>query len=206
MKKFLIITTLIATVGFVLYLGLGTSISRLNLDILVPTESPAEEQLVPIEPDEVFAEPITYGALKQSYSHTAFSFNYSEGFKILLNQISATELAPSRVEGEIITVENSKGSGFQILITSFDEPGPITPERIWQDEPEADIIDPKWADLDGIKTIAFYGYNEDMGETFEVWPIYKGKLYQIAGPKTAEDLIVETLETGRWIPVEKRRP
>jgi len=202
MKKFLIITTLIATVGFVLYLN----ISRLNLDILAPTESPAEEQLVLIEPDEVFAEPIMYGALKQSYSHATFSFNYSEGFKILLNQISATELAPSRVEGEIITVENSKGSGFQILITSFDEPGPITPERIWQDEPEADIIDPKWADLDGIKTIAFYGYNEDMGETFEVWPIYKGKLYQIAGPKTAEDLIVETLETWRWIPLEKSRP
>lgn len=149
------------------------------------------ENLVVIgEPDPVFAKPITYSSLNQIYNSANFSFKYPDKFKAMSNFISPTE--------EIVTVENPDGSGFQIYIIPWDEPGPITPERIWEDLPEADVLEPKNALLDDVKTLVFYGYNGDMGETFEAWTVYKGKLYQIAGPKTAEKLITETLETWDW--------
>lgn len=124
----------------------------------------------------------------KTYQTKDFSFKYDERFKITNTLNNGNE---------ITTAEDDK-FGFQIFIMPFDEPGPITPERILQDVPDMEINDPKNADLDGVKTLVFNGYDEDMGETFEAWIVHKGKLYQIAGPKIARQIIIETLETWRW--------
>ncbi len=178
--------------GIALYFGLNDkdSLTRLNLVNVMPSVTPAEGQEAVIESDPVFAQPLIYGQLKQLYSGQNYSFKYPDGFKVSPSPVGDLE--------EIVTIENSKGSGFQIFILAFDESGPITPERIQQDLPDAEINDPKNADLDGAKTLVFNGYDEDMGETFESWTVHKGKLYQISGPKTAERLVIETLETWEW--------
>ena|SRR3989344_5413619 len=189
MKKLFIIVVVVI-VGAVVYFGFEgkDKMSKIASD-LTPTESPSEEQPTLIEPDAVFLEPVTFSVLKESYSHANFSFKYSEGFKVTSVPVEG---------GEIVTIENEKGSGFQIYIIPFDELGMITPERIWQDLPDAVVDDPKNADLDGVKTLVFNGYDENFGDTFEAWVNNKGKLYQISGPKTATDLIIETLETWDW--------
>ena len=124
----------------------------------------------------------------KTYETNSFSFKYSENFKITsaLNEGS-----------EIITAEDDK-FGFQIFIMSFDEPGPINKERILQDVPDMQINNPGQAKLDGIETLIFNGYNEDMGETFEAWVVYKGKLYQIMTKREQEKLLEEVLETWKW--------
>lgn len=200
MKKLLILSIIVIVAGVVLYFGMsGKKLSQISNLGSSPTESQTEgqeEKLAPVEPNEIFAEPVVYGALKESYSGQNFSFKYPDGFKV--SSVPASQPSPSEVEGEIITLENNKGNGFQIFAMSFDEPGPITPERIWRDQPDAEINDPKNAQLDDLKALVFNGYDEDLGETFEAWAVYKNKLYQISGPKTAEKLITETLETWRW--------
>ncbi len=197
MKKFIIIAVVVVIAGSVVYFRFGGK-EKLN-QIVNPEASPADsadqEQLSPDEPDKVFSEPVTFSSLTQVYSGTNFSFKYSAGFKATL--VPATQ-PDSGVAGEVVTVENSKGSGFQVFSMPFNESGPITPERIKKDQPDADVLEPKNAQLDGVQALVFYGYNGDMGETFEVWAVRKGKLYQIAGPKTAEDLIIKTLETWDW--------
>lgn len=193
MKKLLfIILLLVVAGGSVYYFGFYGN-NPANISETVSDDSGSgetvDENAPLLEEDPVFKEPVSFSALKESYSHTGFSFKYSEGFKV----------SSSTVEGgEMVAVENEKGSGFQIFFSSFDEPGPITPERIWQDMPDMAINDPKNADLDGSKALVFYGSDEVMGETFEVWTVRRGKLYQITGPKTAEQLIIETLETWTW--------
>ena len=188
MKK-LIIAVVVVVAGAGLYFSLGKTSLRSDLNEVLESNSPGPSFGSAGEAD-VFAEPVEFTSLKQTYSGTGFSIKYPDGFKVSSNPVSATE--------EIVTVENPKGSGFQVFIMLWDEPDPITPERIWQDIPDADVLEPKNAELDGAKTLVFYGYNEDMGETFEAWAVYKGKLYQIAGPKTAEELITKTLETWSW--------
>src|SRR3989344_3965571 len=51
-------------------------------------------------------------------------------------------------EEELITIENGEGAGLQIFVTPFDEPGPITEERIREDLPDAEIYEPGLAKLD----------------------------------------------------------
>lgn len=203
MKKFLIFIVIIGIAGVAVYFGFnGKDFAQVSGPVEPGSETSgtldsgeaAAGSSTAWEPDPIFAEPVVYGQLKQSYSGSGFSFKYSDGFKVASN----LSPAPSGIEGETVTVENQKGSGFQIFIIAFDEPGPITPERIWQDMPDMEINDPKNAQLDGVKTLVFNGYDEDMGETFEAWVVRKGKLYQISGPKTAEKLMIETLETWEW--------
>ncbi|MEK7616110.1 MAG: hypothetical protein AAB420_02810 [Patescibacteria group bacterium] len=115
-----------------------------------------------------------------------FTVTYPAGYKV------------SSAASGVTTVENEEGRGFQIAVTAFDEPGPITEERIRQDLPDAEINEPAWYELDGEKTFVFYGFDEDLGETFEVWTVHGGKLYQIMGTKTDEEVITKTLKTWKW--------
>ena len=101
-------------------------------------------------------------------------------------------------EEELITIENGEGAGLQIFVTPFDEPGPITEERIREDLPEAEIYEPGLAKLDGEMSFLFYGFDEDLGETFEVWAVHKGKLFQIMSAKVDESLVEKTLDTWKW--------
>ena len=182
MKK-LFITIIVLAIGFlVYYFSFGE-----------PNSSPAISPLpeISLSMEAVFAEPIVYTSLKNNYSGDNFSFKYPDGFKALSNMVAEDE-------GEVVTIENNKGSGFQIFVSVFDEPGPITPEKIQEDLPEAVINDPKNAQLDSSKALVFNGYDDVFGDTFEVWVINKGRLYQIVGPKTATKLITETLETWNW--------
>lgn len=190
-KKLLIITTIAIGLGIVFYSGFDgkDKLANITADSSSDQLSPDQQENV-VEPDKVFMEPVVFGSLKQEYTSSDFSFKYSDGFKVLSNQINIAQ--------EIVSIENGKGSGFQIFILSFDESSPITPERIRKDLPDMQINDPKNADLDGAKTLVFNGYDDDMGETFEAWVVYKGKLHQITGPKTAEKLITQTLETWTW--------
>ena len=124
----------------------------------------------------------------KEYKTNEFSFRHSEKLKITgtLNE-----------GNEVIIAEDDK-FGFQIFIMPFDESRPITKERIWQDMPDMEINDSGEAMLDGAKTLVFYGYNEDIGETFEIWAVHKGKLYQIMTGKNAEELLIGILETWDW--------
>lgn len=171
-----------------LYFGFGKNNFGRN-DTNLETNPDANNVSIPIELDEVFAEPVVYSALNRLYSREDFSFKYPDGFK--------ATTTPAET-GEAVVVENANGSGFQIFSSPFDEPGPITPERIWQDQPDMEINNPRNANLDGVKALVFNGYDEALGETFEVWTVHNGKFYQIAGPKTTEQLIIETLEKWEW--------
>lgn len=190
MKKIIIITIILGVAGSVYYFGFGRGDEIGNL---TKNEQDQENKESPDNAEEiseqVFAEPVEFSSLKNNYSGNNFSFKYPDGFKALSNMIE---------DGSIVTVENSKGSGFQIFSSVFDESGPITPERIMEDIPDIVINDPKNAQLDSVQALVFTGYDEVFGDTFEVWVVNKGQLYQIVGPKTAEKLITETLETWSW--------
>jgi hypothetical protein len=189
-RKFIFILIIAVTAGTGLYLGLD---GKGRLAQILPSDDQSTEEttqnLPPLVVSEVFREPVVYGALSQTYSRSDFSFSYPTGFRV--NSVPVEG-------GEMVTIENQDGTGFQIFIIPFDEPGMITPERIRQDLPDAIINEPKVADLDGVRTLVFSGYDEALGDTFEAWAVDGGKLYQISGPETATDLVIETLETWDW--------
>lgn len=136
------------------------------------------------------SEPSESSATATPENTADFSMRYPDNYKVYHSSASSDE--------QITTIENADGRGFQISVTPFDEPGPITAERIRQDEPDAVINNPGAAKLDGELSFVFYGKDPDLGDTFEVWTVHGGKLYQIMGIKADEQLISDAINTWKW--------
>lgn len=124
----------------------------------------------------------------QNQDHS-FSFKYPADFKVVSNQLDNLQ--------EIITAEKDAQTGFQIFIMPFDEPGTLTPERIRQDIPDMVIENLANSKIDTEQALIFHSNSEDLGDTFEVWFVSKGKLYQVSARKAVENLVKEILLT--WV-------
>lgn len=138
-------------------------------------------------------------------SKYGFSFKHPSGFKVIYNPLEGGQ--------EIITVEKdqsgpvpSEPEGFQIFILPFDEPfdftqgkpGPITPERIKRDMPDLIIDNPQYISLDKTQALTFYSFDQDLGETYEVWFTHKGKLYQVTTYKKLSELVKQVVGTWKF--------
>jgi hypothetical protein len=97
---------------------------------------------------------------------------------------------------KILAEEGSQAKqGFEITIMPFDEPGPLTLERIQKDLPDMAmdnisniLISPN------INGVSFSSFDENIGSTYEVWFIASGSLYEItayAGYETELNQIIK---------------
>ena len=96
------------------------------------------------------------------------------------------------------------GNSFQIFITPFDENGPITPERIKKDLPNAVVENPTPVKVAGAQALSFVGAGDGF-KTAEVWfvwppaPYPNGNyLYQITSRLEDAALIENILKTWRF--------
>ena len=158
-------------------------------------------------------------------SQYGFSFSYPEGFnisdfddgggKIILVQSNGSDTTY-----KTDTTDESYG-GFQIFIAGFDEPGPITKERILKDIPDMVIINEKEILVGGEKALSFISQDELGGEMREIWVVHPvrsrspeatadpladrtsngasgGYLYQIMGYRNFEKELLEIMKTWRF--------
>jgi len=144
-----------------------------------------------------------------------FSFNYpkdivisefaeGEQGNIILGQWAgeqASEPSQSSAErlrrgGSETGSEPDKKFAFQIFISEFDEPGPITAERIKQDLPEMAVEEPIHVIITKSKLTAliFHSQEEGLGKTREIWFVYNNYLYQITAYAGQDRLIGRVLE------------
>mgnify|MGYP001578783188 FL=1 len=133
-----------------------------------------------------------------------FSFNYSKEF-------SASEF--SEGEADVILIKDVTGDGFQISITPFDEPfdsaqgksGPITKERILKDIPNMRIGNDKEISVGGEtdsisspqKALSFMSQDTSL-ETFEIWFVRGGNLYQISAFPSFSNKLEEIIKTWKF--------
>ena len=118
-----------------------------------------------------------------------FSFKYPDGFNI-------SEFKEG--EGDIVLAQmQGKEIGFQFFIMPFDEPGPITAERIKQDLPDMKINNPQSVIIgkNNIKALIFFTNDSGFGLAREVWFIYQGNLYQVSTYAKLDLFIGQVLST-----------
>ena len=118
------------------------------------------------------------------YVNQAFGFSF-----VHPEEVSVTEFADE--DGTIVLAQKSGGESFQVFITPFDEPGPITAERIEKDLPGMQMEQPQEVQLAGelgISTLVFFS-TQNGTRTREAWffwpedPEPDGNyLYQITAP------------------------
>ena len=92
--------------------------------------------------------------------------------------------------------ENEKG--FQIFIAAFDEPGPITKERILKDIPDMVISNEKEILVGGERALSFTSQDDLGNETQETWLVHSGNLYQISVFPSFEKELLEILKTWKF--------
>lgn len=141
--------------------------------------------------------PIDKSGLTEEYINYdfGFSFKYPKGFNVseLDDDSGHTVLVQS------YEVEPRKG--FQIYISEFDEPEPLTAERILQDLPPSEVIDPKGVLIGegkAINAVIFLSTSPSFGKTREIWFAREGFLYQVTTYEGQDNFIGPILETFRF--------
>ena len=92
----------------------------------------------------------------------------------------------------------SPGEGYQIFVVPYDK-SEITRERFLTDDPSGVMKDAKDITIDGTPAKSFFGYNDQMGNTREVWFIHGGYLYEVTTYKPLAPWLTEILQTWKFL-------
>jgi hypothetical protein len=92
----------------------------------------------------------------------------------------------------------SQGEGFQIFVVPYAHSA-ITPERFRIDDPSGVMKDAKETDVDRTPAKSFFGYNDQMGDTREVWFIHGGFLYEVTTYKPLDAWLTAILQSWKFI-------
>ena len=87
--------------------------------------------------------------------------------------------------------------GFQLFIVPYTE-AQVSQARFEKDEPSGVRNDPRAAVVGGASGAAFYGSDPMLGDTYEVWFIHGGYLYEVTTLKPLEDWLNTILTTWRF--------
>ena len=136
--------------------------------------------------------PFTNLELTERYEDEELGFfvDYPEGF-----MVNNTE--EENVKVLVFSKANSEES-FQIFIMPYDEPGPITPERILIDQPEMIIKDPQTVEIAEEEALVFFSTDPDIGDVREVWFVHSGHLYQSSTYAKYDELLAKVMKTFRF--------
>ena len=128
-----------------------------------------------------------------------FSFGQPDGFNISdFEEGGGKVILVKNVGSSVSNNSNNYENGFQIFIAAFDEPGPITKERILKDIPDMSISNEKEISVGGEKALNFTSQDDLGGETREIWMVHGGFLYQVKGYKNFEEKMIEVLKTWKF--------
>ena len=128
-----------------------------------------------------------------------FSFGQPDGFNISdFEEGGGKVILVKNVGSSVSNNSNNYENGFQIFIAAFDEPGPITKERILKDIPDMKIVGEQYIDVGGERALNFTSQDDLGGETREIWMVHGGFLYQVKGYKNFEEKMIEVLKTWKF--------
>lgn len=125
----------------------------------------------------------------QLYQSDTFTIKLPDGFK---------GMSFPREDGQAVLVfENADGSkGFQVFTQAY--AGPLTADALQEEIPDLFIIGPENITVDAEPALAFYSQDPDIGETFEVWFVHEGLLYQVMTYRPLDSWLRDVLASWKF--------
>lgn len=119
------------------------------------------------------------------------------GFSILYKDELAIKQFEEGGGASTFTFENASSTlGFQLFVVPYGEEK-ISQERFLKDSPLGVRENQKDFKIDTVIGTSFYGKNETLGDTYEVWFIRNGLLYEASIPRSLEVWFLDIIET--WL-------
>jgi hypothetical protein len=94
--------------------------------------------------------------------------------------------------------DHSTHVGFEVYVTPYSGTQ-ITDAQFQLDEPSGVIQDRTDTTVDGVQATTFFGHNDAIGDTREVWFIHGGFLYEVTTYKELDAWLQPILESWRFI-------
>lgn len=129
-----------------------------------------------------------------AYAHPELPFSFAY----------PNDMALSAFEGQAgaeILLFSGGGNEFQISIRPFDEPGPLTEERLHRDLPTIYIEQPQQVLIGpdkNIPAIIFFTEDPAAGKTREVWFVHGGYMYQVSAYAEFDPTLARMMGTWRF--------
>ena len=127
----------------------------------------------------------------EGYAHPSLPFAFAHSKELVSNTFQDGE-------SEIVLLQGSDpNQEIQIVARVFDEPGPLTVERIRRDVPEMVIDEPQNVFIGSaqIPALLFWSSDASLGRTREVWFVQGEYLYQVTTKAENDELLAGIMET-----------
>jgi len=127
----------------------------------------------------------------EGYAHPSLPFAFAHSKELVSNTFQDGE-------SEIVLLQGpDPNQEIQIVARAFDEPGPLTVERIQRDVPEMVIDEPQNVLIGSaqIPALLFWSTDNSAGRTREVWFVQGGYLYQVTTKAENDELLAGIMET-----------
>ncbi len=128
----------------------------------------------------------------QVYTHETYGFSLKHP-----GDIAVTEHDEGEGAASLVFENEDLSHGFQIFVTPYSEKV-ITRARFLMDQPSGTLSEPVGATVDGAGGMLFYGKNDDIGDTIEVWFVRNGYLYEVYTYKVLEPYLKDILGTWKF--------
>lgn len=120
-----------------------------------------------------------------------FSFFYPE-------EMAVKEFDEGGGASAFIFENAKKGLGFQIFVVPY-MGEQVSEERFLRDVPSGIRKNPSDFYIDGVLATSFYSKGLELGETWEVWFIYNGFLYEVTTPKGLDSWLQSIMQTWKFL-------
>ena len=131
----------------------------------------------------------------EGYAHPTLPFAFAHPKDLKPNAFEDGESEVVLLQGQDPNQE------IQIIARPFDEPGPITVERIHRDIPKMVVDEPQTALVTDKKIPALLFWSSggaSLGKTRELWFVSDGYLYQVTARAEMDDVLAKMMETWRF--------
>ncbi len=150
--------------------------------------------------DQPSQPPYVVPALTKEYDNSIYNFSLKMPADFTAQDI------PGDPDGtpETIVLQDQNDNGIQIAVSPFDEDTTgsytLTADRIHQDVPDLEILDPQPVEVGEHYTgLAFKSNNDAFGgDSREVWFVFRGNLYQISTYARLDDLLRQIFQTWQF--------
>lgn len=124
--------------------------------------------------------------------------NVQYGFSLFYPQKLSVKRYDDRGATTLVFQSVDPPEGFQVFVVPYSGTT-VSAQRFAMDEPSGERVNPRYGTIDGANVATFYSTSQTLGDTYEVWFIHGGYLYEVTTLKPLDTWLQSIMQTWQFI-------